>query len=468
PVSNVTVSANATELVEFNDTVSLTCSASGSSLFYRWYNGSSEIVASERVHLSDDNSTLTISRVLRSDHGPLYCTVSNVVSNGTSQPVFLNISFGPDNVMVTVDPPKEFHTPGSNLTLSCSAQSSPPAEFRWAFNGKMLNTEGQKLKVENIQGNQSGNYTCWAHNNRTLRYKPSDPLLISVIEKISGANLIGPTEVLIAGNNSAILSCEAANGTIISRKWLKDGQPLSPSNRITFSGDNSTVTIEPVQGTDNGQYQCRLTNPVSTDTANYNLTVNYGPEDVLIQGHKEMEAGQTVVLTCSASSVPPATFTWTFNGKETGVKAEEYPVANASFGDSGNYICVAANSVTRSVNSSAPHLLKVTERSSGSQLGAILGGTLVAVAFVGVAAGTFTYMKKRKTSSSGISHSGRNTSNHLSNGGEPELAYADVSHFRKADGGKIQLGSDKAQVTRETGQAAMDTEETQYAEVKRD
>ncbi|KAJ8354768.1 hypothetical protein SKAU_G00223350, partial [Synaphobranchus kaupii] len=220
--------------------------------------------------------------------------------------------------------------------------------------------------------------------------------------KISGANLIGPTEVLIAGNSSAKLTCQATIGTLISRKWLKNGHPLSPSNRITFSGDNSSVSIDPVQGTDNGQYQCTLTNPVSTDDANYNLTINYGPEDVLIQGQIEMEAGQTVVLTCSASSVPPATFTWTFNGKETAVKAEEYPVANASIGDSGNYICVAANSVTRSVLSSAPHLLKVTERSSGSQLGAIFGGTLGAVACVGVAAGIFTYMKKRKTRDSPI------------------------------------------------------------------
>ncbi|XP_035291382.1 carcinoembryonic antigen-related cell adhesion molecule 1-like isoform X4 [Anguilla anguilla] len=139
----------------------------------------------------------------------------------------------------------------------------------------MLNTEGQKLKLENIQENQSGNYTCWAHNIETLRFKPSDPLLISVMEKISGASITGPTEVLIAGTSSAKLSCQATAGTIISRKWLKDGNPLSPSNRITFSGDNSSVSIDPLQGTDNGQYQCRLTNPVSTDSVSYNLTVNF-------------------------------------------------------------------------------------------------------------------------------------------------------------------------------------------------
>ncbi|KAJ8388818.1 hypothetical protein AAFF_G00125740 [Aldrovandia affinis] len=93
-------------------------------------------------------------------------------------------------------------------------------------------------------------------------------------EKISDANITGPTEVLIAGNSSANLSCQATAGTIVSREWLKDDQTLSPSNRITLSGDKSSVSIDPVEGTDNGQYQCILINPVSTGIASYNLTVN--------------------------------------------------------------------------------------------------------------------------------------------------------------------------------------------------
>nr|XP_061108032.1 carcinoembryonic antigen-related cell adhesion molecule 1-like [Conger conger] len=389
-VSNVTVRVNTTDLVEFNDTVQLECSALGSSLFYRWHNGSSDITASERVHLSADSRILTI-RVLRTDRGPLYCTVSNAISNGTSQPVLLNISFGPDDVKVTVDPPKVVHPTGSNLTLSCSAQSSPPAEFTWAFNG--TNTEGQKLNLENIQESQSGGYTCWAHNNITLRSQPSDPIQISVIEKISDVSITGPTGVLIAGNGSANLSCQAAAGTLISTKWLKDGHSLSPSNRSTFSGDNSSVSIDPVHGSDKGHYQCRLTNPVSTGTVSYNLTVNYGPEDVVIQGHREIEVGDTVVLTCSASSVPPATFTWTFNGKETGVLTEEYTIEKALIDYSGTYTCLARNSVTGLSISSAPRLLTVTVP---TPIGAILGGTFGALACVALAGGAFVFMKKKK------------------------------------------------------------------------
>ncbi|KAG7469256.1 hypothetical protein MATL_G00127120 [Megalops atlanticus] len=137
----------------------------------------------------------------------------------------------------------------------------------------MLYNPHQELKLENIQENQSGNYTCLAYNTRTLSSKTSDPSRITILEIISGANITGPTAALIAGISSANLSCQATAGTITSREWLKDGQPLSPSNTITISGDNSSVSINPVEGTDNGQYQCKLTNPVSTDTASYTLTI---------------------------------------------------------------------------------------------------------------------------------------------------------------------------------------------------
>nr|XP_023663458.1 carcinoembryonic antigen-related cell adhesion molecule 5-like isoform X2 [Paramormyrops kingsleyae] len=181
-VSDVIIQANATELVEFNDSVSLTCSASGSSPTFHWLNGSSDIIVSERVHLSAYSRTLTISPVLRSDQKPIYCSVTNIISSNTSRPITFNVSFGPDNVAVTVSPPGPIFTSGTSLTLSCSAQSSPPAQFQWALNDTLLSQRGDKLLVTNIKASQSGNYTCWAHKNRTLRYHLSEPSMITVLE----------------------------------------------------------------------------------------------------------------------------------------------------------------------------------------------------------------------------------------------------------------------------------------------
>ncbi|XP_069041549.1 carcinoembryonic antigen-related cell adhesion molecule 8-like isoform X4 [Lepisosteus oculatus] len=169
PVSNVTVQANITDPVEFNDTVRLSCSASGSAPSYRWLNDSSEVTAGQRFQLSESNRTLTISSVLRSDRGPLYCFVSNSISNATSQPVYLNVLYGPEDTSLT--PPGHMFPAGSGLTLSCWARSSPPAQYRWSCNGSLTDSTSQELRFVSLQERDSGNYTCWSHNNRTLRYE---------------------------------------------------------------------------------------------------------------------------------------------------------------------------------------------------------------------------------------------------------------------------------------------------------
>uniref|UniRef100_A0A8C9V865 Ig-like domain-containing protein n=1 Tax=Scleropages formosus TaxID=113540 RepID=A0A8C9V865_SCLFO len=175
--------SNATGLVELNDTVSLTCSASGSSLNFHWFNGSNDITVNERVQLSDENRTLTISTVLRSDKGPLYCVVSNGVSNGTSPPIVLDIRYGPSNISLTVSPHVAAHRAGSDLTLSCSSESNPPALYQWAFDETTLHQKGSQLLLANVHQNQTGNYTCWAYNNVTLRYDTATTWAIIIGKK---------------------------------------------------------------------------------------------------------------------------------------------------------------------------------------------------------------------------------------------------------------------------------------------
>lgn len=55
---------------------------------------------------------------------------------------------------------------------------------------------------------------------------------------------------------------------------MKDGKSLYSSNRVSFSVDNRVVFIQPVHSSDRGTYQCQASNPVSTMTAAFNLTVN--------------------------------------------------------------------------------------------------------------------------------------------------------------------------------------------------
>ncbi|KAM9487742.1 cell adhesion molecule CEACAM6-like [Clarias gariepinus] len=179
PVSNVAIIPSKTELVEFNSTVSLVCSASGSFPSFIWLNGSSEVTAGERVQLTNSNSNLTITSVMRGDTGPYRCEASNSFSNAKSPPLSLTIYYGPENVRVTAAPAEPSYSSGSNLILTCSADSSPAAEFQWAVNGAELGEMGQELKLSNIQSSHSGNYTCMAHNKQSLRYATSEPISIT-------------------------------------------------------------------------------------------------------------------------------------------------------------------------------------------------------------------------------------------------------------------------------------------------
>uniref|UniRef100_A0A3P9AUF3 Ig-like domain-containing protein n=1 Tax=Maylandia zebra TaxID=106582 RepID=A0A3P9AUF3_9CICH len=178
-VSSVLVTSSSTDLVEFSGSVSLSCSASGPSLSFLWLNGSSEVTASDRVQLTDGDSSLTIITVTRFDQGPFRCRVSNPVSTVISDPVNLSIN-GPENMDLISSPPQGYFAVGSDISLTCSVGSRPPAHFKWFLNGDQLPDTGSELRLMDVQMSQSGNYICQAFNSRTLRYETSPPSAITV------------------------------------------------------------------------------------------------------------------------------------------------------------------------------------------------------------------------------------------------------------------------------------------------
>uniref|UniRef100_A0A3P9NWF9 Ig-like domain-containing protein n=1 Tax=Poecilia reticulata TaxID=8081 RepID=A0A3P9NWF9_POERE len=361
-VSNVKVTQDVTDLIEFSGSVSFSCSSSGSYLSFLWMNSSSEVSASDRIQVTDGGSKMKIINVTRYDDGPYICHVSNPVSSANSDPLHLSVSYGPENV--NLEPPSQKYPEGSNIRLSCSADSRPPASFNWFFNGNPLSAPGSELELLNVQKNQSGNYSCQAFNSRTSRYQTSQVSLHSepndfFTSDISNASVSALSTDLIEFSSSVSLSC-SSSGSSLSFLWMKDKSEVSASDRvqITTNDENSYLTIVNVTRNDQGSYTCRASNPVSFIISDpVNISVSYGPENVTIEVYpfkEHYEKGSDINLTCSADSSPSAEYKWLLNGDQLTSNSPLLRLVNIQMSQSGNYSCQAFNNKTLQYQTSQP------------------------------------------------------------------------------------------------------------------
>ncbi|KAM7058561.1 cell adhesion molecule CEACAM6-like isoform 4-T5 [Molossus nigricans] len=158
------ITTNNSNPEENKDPVVLTCEPWTQDTTYLWKINSQSLPDSTRLQLSSDNRTLTLLHVTRNDTGPYVCESQNPVSAGRSDPFTLNVLYGPDAPVIS--PPDSHYPTGANLHLSCHAASNPPAQYSWSISGSPQQPT-QELFIPNINANDSGSYTCLAHNLHT-------------------------------------------------------------------------------------------------------------------------------------------------------------------------------------------------------------------------------------------------------------------------------------------------------------
>ncbi|XP_054423610.1 carcinoembryonic antigen-related cell adhesion molecule 1 isoform X2 [Pteronotus mesoamericanus] len=267
------ITSNNSEPQEHKDPAMLTCEPHTQNTTYLWLIDSLSLQESARLELSKDNRTLTLLRVTRNDTGPYECETRNPVSAGRSDPFTLNVLYGPDTP--TISPSDSHYLLGANLRLSCHAASNPPAQYLWLINGRpQLFT--QELSIPNITVNNSGSYTCHAHNSVTGLNRTTVKN-ITVSEPVGKPSVRASNTTVTEHRDTVVLTC-LTNDTGISTRWFFNDQSLLLTERMKLSQDNSTLTIEPVRREDAGGYQCEVSNPVSSSKSEpLRLDVQYSP-----------------------------------------------------------------------------------------------------------------------------------------------------------------------------------------------
>ncbi|EHB02532.1 Carcinoembryonic antigen-related cell adhesion molecule 1 [Heterocephalus glaber] len=252
------ITSNNSDPVEGKDSVVLTCEPETQNTTYLWWMNGQSLQNGNRLNLSDDGRILTLFSVTRNGTGPYECETRNLVSGIRSDPVTLNISW-------------------TNLSLSCHAASNPPAQYFWFFNENYLQST-QELFLPSIAVNDSGSYTCSVYNPATGLNRTTTKN-ITVIEPLSPPS-IQATNTTVAEGDSVVLTC-LSNDTGVSIRWIHNDQSLRLTERMTLSQNSSALTIAPVWREDAGEYQCEVSNPVSSGrSATIKLKVECpGPSD---------------------------------------------------------------------------------------------------------------------------------------------------------------------------------------------
>uniref|UniRef100_A0A671TD12 Ig-like domain-containing protein n=1 Tax=Sparus aurata TaxID=8175 RepID=A0A671TD12_SPAAU len=156
---SVSVSPSA-EIVE-GSSVTLTCSSDANpAAKYTWYkkNGDPDL------HPLSKEPQLVFSSIQSSASGEYYCTAENELGRRTSEYISINVTYAPKLPSVSVSPSAEI-VEGSSVTLTCSSDANPAANYTWFMeNYKLLQSPEGSYYLTSISSEDGGNYSCKAQN----------------------------------------------------------------------------------------------------------------------------------------------------------------------------------------------------------------------------------------------------------------------------------------------------------------
>uniref|UniRef100_A0A671TE81 Ig-like domain-containing protein n=1 Tax=Sparus aurata TaxID=8175 RepID=A0A671TE81_SPAAU len=148
------------EIVE-GSSVTLTCSSDANpAANYTWYkkNGDPDL------HPLSKEPQLVFSSIQSSDSGEYYCTAENELGRRTSEYIYINVTYAPKLPSVSVSPSAEI-LEGSSVTLTCSSDANPAANYTWyKEKQKLLQSPEGSHYLTSVSSEDGGNYSCKAQN----------------------------------------------------------------------------------------------------------------------------------------------------------------------------------------------------------------------------------------------------------------------------------------------------------------
>ncbi|XP_042573209.1 B-cell receptor CD22-like isoform X1 [Cyprinus carpio] len=325
PPKSVSVSISPSGEIVEGDSVTLICSSDS--------NPPTEIIWFKEGTFVGSGRNYSISKISSNHSGEYKCKSRNKHGEKDSDIAMLNVMYAPRNAVVSIISPSGVIVEGDSVTLSCSSDSNPPTEIIWFKEGTFVGS-GRNYSISNISSDHSEEYKCKSINEQGKKY--SDAVTLNVMYPPKNVSVsISPSGEIVEGD-SVTLSCSSDSNPPAEISWFKEG---------TIVGSGSIYSISKISSNHSGEYKCKSRNKHGEkDSDIVMLNVMYAPRNavVSISPSGEIVEGDSVTLSCSSDSNPPAEISW-FKERTFLGSGRNYSISNISSDDSGEYKCKSSN-----------------------------------------------------------------------------------------------------------------------------
>nr|XP_015194465.1 PREDICTED: neuronal cell adhesion molecule isoform X13 [Lepisosteus oculatus] len=252
---------------------------------------------------------------------------------------------------------------GQDLNLECIAEGLPTPEMTWMKESGELPSKRtsyenfqKTLKITDITEADAGDYRCTAKN-----VLGSVHHTIKVTVKAAPYWIGAPKNLILAPNETGLLTCRAQGNPKPSITWLMNGIPIENSPADTSRKvEDDTIIFSEVRTGSSAVYQCNASNEFGYLLANAFVNVLAEPPRVLTESNKVYQVirNKPALLECASFGSPKPKIKW-FKDTQTSVLDGDPYVAHengtleinvAQTEHSGKYTCFAMNYLAKAEN----------------------------------------------------------------------------------------------------------------------
>uniref|UniRef100_K7FFB9 Ig-like domain-containing protein n=1 Tax=Pelodiscus sinensis TaxID=13735 RepID=K7FFB9_PELSI len=246
---------------------------------------------------------------------------SGEISSGNSNSISITVRDPPAAPTLTLSPPHQLYLSGESVQLTCSPPTGNEAVTRFQFSkeGKRIfppvvppSSSYSDVRNLKLKPGDSGSYTCryWIHPpGREIQSLESPPVTITVTRPPAAPTLSqSPLHQLYLSEESVQLTCSLPSGDVAITKFQfsKNGERIFPPgssysdvmNLTLWSWDSGSYTCQYWIHLSGREIQSVESPPVSISVRARRLP----PKLTVIPPHRILLRGESVNLTCSASS----------------------------------------------------------------------------------------------------------------------------------------------------------------------